>query len=435
MKALSPFALALLLSAAPAFASVTVSSPLNGSTVSSPFQLVATASPCSSQSISAMGYSLDSSTSTTIVKSTSISASVSATIGSHVLHVKSWGTSGASCTTNVGITVTQTTAISSNLTVTSPINGASVTSPFTLAASGTVCSSQPVTSLGYSLDSSTSTAVVYSTVLTAQVTAAAGAHTLHVKAWGAGVSCAANIAVTVLAPITTTSSPTIPSDAVAIKAIQNLSIWQAAFDTGTGGSGASATGAMQLVSSPSVSGSARQFVTTYTNYGGERYNVKVGTDAVSTNFVYDTKIYLASPSSDIANIEMDLNQVMSNGQTVIFGFQCDGWSNTWDYTENAGTPTSPSDKWVHSNQTCTPRNWSTNTWHHVQISYSRDSSGNVTYNGVWFDGVEQALNVTVPSAFALGWAPSLNINFQIDGMTSTSGSATVYLDNTTLYSW
>ena len=39
---------------------------------------------------------------------------------------------------------------------------------------------------------------------------------------------------------------------------------------------------------------------------------------------------------------------MPNGDTVIFGFQCDGWDGTWDYTENAGTPTAPIDHWVNS---------------------------------------------------------------------------------------
>ena len=95
---------------------------------------------------------------------------------------------------------------------------------------------------------------------------------------------------------------------------------------------------MRLIGSPSVSGTAREFLTTYTNFGGERYSVLFGSDSTATNFFYDTWIYLASPMNDVANIEMDLNQVMSNGETVIFGFQCDGWSGTWDYTTNRGTP-------------------------------------------------------------------------------------------------
>jgi hypothetical protein len=54
---------------------------------------------------------------------------------------------------------------------------------------------------------------------------------------------------------------------------------------------------------------------------------------------------------------------------------------------------------------------------------------------VWLDGVQQDLNVTVPSSFALGWAPTVLANFQVDGMTAGTSRSTVYLDNTAIYSW
>jgi hypothetical protein len=54
---------------------------------------------------------------------------------------------------------------------------------------------------------------------------------------------------------------------------------------------------------------------------------------------------------------------------------------------------------------------------------------------VWLDGAESTLNVTVPSAFALGWAPTLLTNFQLVGYLSTSGAATAYLDDLTIYRW
>lgn len=336
MKVLRLVAPALLVSAAPAFANVTVTSPVTGALVSSPFLLTANASPCSSQAIAAMGFSFDSSTNTTIVDGTSINVQIAGPSGSHILHVKSWGNQGASCVTNVAITV--------------------ISSPLSL----------------------------------------------------------------------------VPSNATAVTGIHLLTGWKASYDSGTGGS---STGAMSLVGSPSLSGTARRFATTYTNYGGERYSVSFGKDTSASNFLYDGWIYLASPSNDIANLEMDLNQVMSNGQTVIYGFQCDGWSNTWDFTRNAGSPTQPVDTWVHSTQSCNPRSWSTNTWHHIQILFSRDNSGNVTYKSVWFDGAGKNLDVTVPSAFALGWAPTLITNFQVDGSTSTSGSATIYIDNLTVFRW
>ena len=111
---------------------------------------------------------------------------------------------------------------------------------------------------------------------------------------------------------------------------------------------------------------------------------------------------MAGPNSGIANIELDLNQVMANGQTVIFGFQCDGWSDTWDYTINAGTPQKPVDQWLHCTPAATRATGRPTPGITCRSSYSRDSQGNVTYQSVWFDGVEQDINATVPSAFALG---------------------------------
>jgi hypothetical protein len=137
----------------------------------------------------------------------------------------------------------------------------------------------------------------------------------------------------------------------------------------------------------------------------------------------------------LKNLELDVNQVLSGGQTVMYGMQCDGWSSTWDFTANKGTTSNPSDQWVHTAAPCNVSNWSTNTWHHVQLSYSRNDTGWITYQYVSLDGVQQNINTTVLGAFSLGWAPTLLANVQIDGATSGSGSATVILDDFTLYRW
>ena len=165
--------------------------------------------------------------------------------------------------------------------------------------------------MGYSFDNSTSITSVKGAALNTQVTGPVGAHVLHVKSWGTGTGCVTDV------PITIADSPTatVPPNAVAISGVHTLNNWKATFDTGTGNG--SATGAMSLVNSPSLSGTARQFVTSYTNYGGERYSVDLGNDPNATNFLFDGWVYLAAPSNDIANLELDLNQVMPNGQTAI----------------------------------------------------------------------------------------------------------------------
>jgi hypothetical protein len=120
---------------------------------------------------------------------------------------------------------------------------------------------------------------------------------------------------------------------------------------------------------------------------------------------------------------------------VIYGFQCDGDHGTWDYSANTGTLGASHISWRHSSEPCNPADWTTNTWHHVQISYSRDEVGDVTYNGVWLDGVEAVIDATVPSADAMNWAAGdLLINFQIDGV-GASGASVVYVDNLTISRW
>jgi hypothetical protein len=316
-----------------------------------------------------------------------------------------------------------------NVTITSPNTGAEVVSPFHLVATSSRCSSQNIVSMGYAIDNSTNWTTFQSSSIDTNVASIAGAHTLHVKASGrGGAVCEASVAIVVVPDPTSL----VPADALVFKQVQALSTWQGIGDTA--GTNSTASGQTAIVASPSLSGTARRFVTQFTNYGDERYWVVFGDNTAVANFLYDGWVYVAHPSSAIANIEFDMNQVMSNGQTVIYGFQCDGYSGTWDYTANEGTPQAPSDQWLHSAFPCNPRKWSTNAWHHVQITYSRDAYGTVTYQSVWFDGVEQDLNATVRSAFALGWGPVLLTNFQIDGY-GTSGSSTVYLDNLTVYTW
>ena len=87
--------------AIPSFAGVIVNTPVNNSHVSSPFSLSAFTSLCSGQQVSATGYSLDSSTYTAIFNAPSITTTVSAAAGGHILHVKAWGVSGAACVTDV----------------------------------------------------------------------------------------------------------------------------------------------------------------------------------------------------------------------------------------------------------------------------------------------------------------------------------------------
>ncbi len=512
MKTLFFSLLALATVTIPASA-ITVTTPVSGAQLSSPFQLTASTATCDSKPAVSMGYSIDNGA-TTIV-STSFNATVAAPVGTHVLHVKCWGQFVADA---VALTITiLPPSAASTIVVKTPLSGAQVTSPFSLIASARTCDSVPAVSMGYSIDDGQ--AIIVSTSFSAMTIAAEGTHVLHVKCWGRGTSDEVLQNITVLPAIAplpppvayatplfspapgtytseqsvtlsaatpgatiyyttdgsapTTSSaqyseaievgtsklieaiavapdftisslaradyvitqlpvgPSVPSNAITETQLQLLPNWKFNHDPGTVGS---STGALTLVTAPSLSGEAAKYDSTFTDWGGEIYSVSYATDPNAKNFLYDTKVWIEA-GSKVGNLEMDNNQVIANGNTVIYAFQCDGDSNAWDYTENAGTPKEPAIRWVHSRAPCNPAEWAPNAWHHVQISYSRDDVGNVAYNSVWLDGVETPINETVPSAFTLGWAQgTLLTNFQVDGV-GAGGSSTLYLDNLTIYRW
>jgi hypothetical protein len=255
-----------------------------------------------------------------------------------------------------------------------------------------------------------------------------GEHVLHVKCWGQhGAAGDEELRVTIVA-----ADPASPSNVTVVSNIQSLPGWKWNHDPATSGS---AKGTSDIVPAPSRSGNSRMYSLSFANSGGEIFHISFGRDPVATHFTYNTNIWLTDPSG-IANIEMDMNQVIANGETVIYGFQCDGYSGTWDYTTNLGTPSKPHIHWEHSNVVCPdPKTWTPNTWHNVQVSYYRDDAGNVTYQSVVLDGEQTDLiGAAGNSAFRLGWGPTLLTNFQIDGR-GDNGSVIAYVDNLTISRW
>jgi hypothetical protein len=85
-------------------------------------------------------------------------------------------------------------------------------------------------------------------------------------------------------------------------------------DPGTNGV---SSGTSQIVSSPSsgttIAGQTRQYAMSYSNNGGEIYFTSFASDPKATHFVYEAYVWIENPSL-IGALEMDLNQVISNGR-------------------------------------------------------------------------------------------------------------------------
>lgn len=325
-------------------------------------------------------------------------------------------------------------ARAANITVASPVSGTSVASPIWVRAHNIGCNGLSPTAFGFSIDDSST--------LTPGITAydidvinlaiGAGSHTVYFKSWTSSGICPVVATTFTVSGGTPPGSPptgTIPFYAVASGDLDGAAGWEYEHDSGTPGESRGST--VYPATTPAYD-DARKFYLTYSGHGGERFHLSFGINPTATHFAYDTYIYLVDPSQ-VENIEMDLNQVMANGETVIYGTQCSSVSNTWEYVTVKGRD----DYWNSSNIYCDPRAWTANTWHHVQIAFHRDSNGVVTHDWVTVDGAQSTFsNATGASAQKLGWAlGDLLVNFQLDGENAGSGSITSYIHKMTIYSW
>jgi hypothetical protein len=324
------------------------------------------------------------------------------------------------------------------ITIAAPVNGTKVSSPVWVRAHNTGCNGLAPTAFGYSLDNS-STLVKGVTVYDVDTKAsmASGTHTIHYKSWtSAGVCPTVSTTFSVSGGSTSSTGTSsggaaysLPSYAVPSASLDDIGGWSAVHDGGTPGS---SHGSMVYPASISGYDYARKFYMTYYDHGGERWHVGFGNNASAANFALDTYVYLANPSQ-VQNLEIDLNQVMSNGKTVIFGTQCSSISKTWEYVvQSYNHP-----HWKASNVGCNPLAWKAGTWHHIQIGFHRDSYGVVTHDYVNLDGVHHVFSGAKGSAaLSLGWAKgSLTTNFQIDGEYKGSGSVTAYVHKMLFYHW
>jgi hypothetical protein len=329
-----------------------------------------------------------------------------------------------------------TQAHAANVTVASPVNGTTVTSPIWVRAHNVGCDGLAPTAFGFSIDNSGTlyAGVSHYDVDATKVGIASGTHTIHFKSWTSkGVCPVVSTTFNVGGSSTSSSSvssgtiTSIPSYAIGSANLDGK-YWAFEQDAGVPGS---ARGSTAYPATTPLYDDARKFYMTYSKHGGVRWHVSFAKDAAATHFIYDTYVYMVNPSQ-VANLELDMNQVMSNGKTVIFGTQCSSYTKTWEYTYVSGGA-----HWKSSNVPCNPKTWAAKSWHHVQIASHRNSSGYVTYDWVNVDGAHHAFsNATVYSAESLGWAHGdLLINFQMDGANYTSGSITAYIHKMTIFRW
>ena len=226
----------LAIFAAPAFATVTVSTPAAGSTVNSPVNYIATSatSTCST-GVAAMGIYMNNKLVYTVY-GTSLNTSIGMANGFEHTVVEEWDHCGGASHTTVNLTVGSgtTTTNPPGVTVTTPAPGSTVTSPADYVASaGTNTCSNGVAAMGIYVNNKL-LYTVNGASLDTSISMAAGAEHTVVEEWD---RCGGAAYTTVNLTVASSASPTVnvtsksgtiaagSSDTLTVTASNATSVW------------------------------------------------------------------------------------------------------------------------------------------------------------------------------------------------------------------
>jgi len=183
MKTIHSLAYILLSFAAPAFATVTVTSPKSGATVTSPVSYVATASTTTcAKGVASMGIYVNNKL-TYVVNAATMNTTLSLAAGSYGTVVEEWDKCGGASYVKVPITVSSGGGGGkSGVTVTAPLANSTVTSPVSYAATATSTCAKGVASMGIYVNNKL-VYVVNAATLNTSLTLANGAEHTVVEEW------------------------------------------------------------------------------------------------------------------------------------------------------------------------------------------------------------------------------------------------------------
>lgn len=421
------FLMLTLAIAAPAFATVIVSNPLNGQTVSSNVQFVATANTNTcSNGVAAMGIYVDDNL-TYHVNGISLNTSLSLGSGSHRIVVLEWDFCGGATSTAINLTVGN----QAGLSVTSPANGSTVGSLATYSATATTSCSTGVAAIGVYVNGQR-TYLTRGATLNTQVNLAVGNQHTVVQEWD-------NCGGTSTTPIDVTVGGTTISNLQASGGWNQWGELAPVYNICSAPCQGVVWSMNQHVSSVSLSGNATQFnlggTTPYSDVlwsnpiigDGSTQNLPdLGHTLLPTvhHLNLDTYVYVTNLSVT-QDLEFDINMFM-NGVGMEWGTECNHLATgTWDIWNNVNAA------WVSTNAPC---NLNNNAWNHVSIQVQRELNNDLTYQTITVNGVVYNINQTVaPFSVPSGWW-GMTVNYQMDGNYKQAANTT-YLDKTNVTYW
>ena len=427
MKSTSSVALLLLSIAAPAFATVVVSSPANGGTVGTSANYVATATTATcSRGVASMGVYVDGVLGN-VVNGNQMNTTVSLALGSHNTVVQEWDYCGGSTYTPISVIV----ATQNGVWVASPAPNSTVNLLANYVATATSTCSKGVASMGIYVNNNL-VYVVPGSKLNTQVSLNPGAQHTVVEEWD---QCGGATYSTV--------NLTVANTGTKLANLQGNAGWQSWGQLPPIYADCSPCAGLNWslghgVTSPSLSGNATQFNTSgATAYGAVLwYNPVIGDfstqglpDQSHTllpslhNFTYITDFYVTNSAVSQA-LEFDVSMYL-NGTGMFFGTQCNHLGGgEWDVLNNV------TQGWESAGVPCNVNNG----WNHLALQFQRGSSNTLLYQSITLNGVTYNINKTyAPFQVPVSWY-GITVNYQMDGNYIQSSNST-YLDNLSLTYW
>jgi hypothetical protein len=427
LKSLSLIVCLSITSMSAAFASVTVTSPSNGSTVQGPVPYAASATTSCNKGVASMGIYTAPDVLTYVVGGSSINTSLSLNPGTYNTTVEEWDYCGGATTTPITITVSD----SSGVSVTSPANNSTVGSPVNFTASANTSCPQGVAAMGIYTAPNQLAYTVNGSSMNYNLTLSPGTYNTVVEEWD-HCGGAATKAVTI----------TVGGSANSFTNLQHSGGWAGYGQIGPNYVDCSPSPCdgisfwmAQNISSPSLSGEASEFNLGGTAAFGDTLwnNHLIGTDSSQNmpdpnhtlvptlyDFTYDVYFY-GTNLQDSQAVEFDINQFF-NSMGFIFGHECRiAGGNEWDVWNDAAN------QWVPTGVPCYPNN---NSWNHVTLKVQRDGNNQLTYQSITFNGTTYNLGWTYyPTSEPSDWY-GVTINYQQDG-NSQQTPYDVYVDELT----
>ena len=407
-------------------ADVTVSSPSNGATVSSPvtYAAKATAKNCS-KGVASVGIYVANKL-VFVVNGQSLNTNLPLDPGQYNTVVEEWDYCGGATYTPVQITVSNQSGVS----VASPANNSQVASPVNYVASATSGCSKGVASTGVYVDNKL-IYVAQGATLNTQLPMSTGSHKTVVEEWdycGGAAYSTVNVSVT---------NASVMSNLQANQGWQSWGQLPPKYVDCSPCTGLQ-WGSKYGIKSPSKSGNATQFNTSgSTPYGVVLwYNPVIGQFSTQGlpdknhtlipslhNFVYDTDFYVTSLSVTQV-LEFDVAMYM-DGIGMFWGTQCNHLGGgEWDVLNNV------TQHWESANVPCNL----TNGWNHLTLQFQRKSDNTLVYQSITLNGATANINKTyAPFSVPASWY-GVTVNYQMDGDYKQS-SNTTYLDNLSLLYW